>query len=560
MSWSRLRPTFGTLRARLVLWYALLFAGLAAILFATGDAVLHRALRERTDDMLLESVREFDALYEEFGLKVVADEFRRDATSAGAENVVLAMVSPKLTLLASSDLSAWPGLLLPDESLRKLMPGEARLRTLDPPGLDTALRLAEARSRDGNYIQVGRSLRADAGIRGAFRWSFGGAVSGTLLLGSVLCWGSVSRALHGVAQVTSTALRIGRSDLAERVPAGHRGREIETLVTAFNGMLDRIDRVVTELRDMTSNVAHDLRSPLTRVRAAAETALRGADTPSATREALVTVIEECDRLVHLIDTMLDIAEVQAGIDAVTRREVDLGALLGDAFEVFRPVAEDCGLEWTLEAPAEGPSVLGDRARLQRAVSNLIDNALKYTPAGGRVALEAGVQGNQACVCVADTGVGMAPEELGRAFERFYRADSSRSTPGNGLGLSLADAIVRAHGGGIELSSVRGKGCRALLRLPLAARSAGAGPSSGSAAPGGGPRAGSPPANPPMRTHASAHGLPDDSRGAREGPGAANACTTQRTDRLPSAWTASACLCGHADNRASKAWIREYRQF
>jgi signal transduction histidine kinase len=249
-----------------------------------------------------------------------------------------------------------------------------------------------------------------------------------------------------------------------RVAVRDQGDELMRLAQAFNAMLDRIQSLVGGMREMSDNLAHDLRSPLTRIRAAAEMTLSG-DRPDGARSSLAaTATEECDRLLEMIDTNLEITEAESGAVRLNRIEIDLAELVGDACELFQTVAEDRKVELIAELPPHC-ALIADRQRLQRAIANLIDNALKYTPATGRVTVSLSDEGNEVLLAIADTGMGIPYDETTRIFERFYRSDGSRSQPGNGLGLSLSLANARAHGGRISVESIPGRGSTFTLVLP-----------------------------------------------------------------------------------------------
>lgn len=454
-----------TVRFRLAFWYAGLFAVFALLLFLIENSLLRSQLGSRLDDDLLAGTREFEALYAEFGLQALGDEFSREGESNGSEDVLLIFRSPNLKVLASSDLTPWGGLALDDPGLAELGAGEVRFRTLRSPTFDRGVRIAEARTQDGNVLQVGRSLAEDQLLMRAYRSVFAAVVLGMLAFGVALGWFLIGRVMSGLEQVAQTASRIGHADLAERVPSGTRGTEIEELVTAFNDMLDRIDRLVFELKEVTDNIAHDLRGPLTRIRGVAESTLTGAREPGEVGELAAVVIEESDRLVQLIDTMLEISETNAGVAEIRMEPVDVTRLVGEAHELFLPVADDKALALRLNVPETSLLISGDLTKLQRVVANLVDNAIKYTPTGGRVDISVSADGTDVVITVADTGIGIDGADQPRVFDRFFRADASRSTPGNGLGLSLAQAIARAHGGDIDLESQLGQGSCFRIRLP-----------------------------------------------------------------------------------------------
>jgi signal transduction histidine kinase len=273
------------------------------------------------------------------------------------------------------------------------------------------------------------------------------------------------RALQGVEEVTQTATEISKGALETRVPVKARGDEIDRLATTFNSMLDRIHALITGMREMTDNIAHDLRSPISRIRGFAEMTLTTRGSLDEYETMAANTIEECDRLLGMINTMLDITETEAGAGRTTREAVDLSALVQDARELFQPLADDKGIALAADVPA-GVLVLGDVQRLQRMVANLLDNAVKYTAPGGRVTVTMRSDARTVFVTVSDTGIGISESDLPQIFNRFYRGDRSRSQAGSGLGLSLAQAIASAHGGSITVSSSPGKGSTFTVTLPL----------------------------------------------------------------------------------------------
>jgi signal transduction histidine kinase len=234
-------------------------------------------------------------------------------------------------------------------------------------------------------------------------------------------------------------------------------------------MLRRIGTLVRELKEISDNVAHDLRSPITRMRGAAETTLTGPQELEAYREMGITIIEESDRLTGMINTMLEIAQSESGVLEISRAPVDLTALLKNAAELFQPVAEEKRIHLSAELPKIPLIISGDKNRLQRVAANLLDNAIKYTPDGGAVRLICRAVPGGAEVELRDTGTGIEPEELPRIFDRFYRGEKSRSSCGNGLGLSLAQSIIQSHGGWIAVESRPGKGSVFKLFLPRSGR-------------------------------------------------------------------------------------------
>ncbi|MBC8481078.1 MAG: HAMP domain-containing histidine kinase [Planctomycetes bacterium] len=338
--------------------------------------------------------------------------------------------------------------------------------TISVPGQRHKVRTIFKKTVNAHIIQIGATLQENESLMEKYRETFIIALGMLLFCGGFVGWIVARRAMSGVERVAQTAVRIGKGNLSRRVPLWKKGQEIDDLAMAFNDMLERIQALVREMKEVTDNIAHDLLSPITCIRGIAETTLTGEQNLNSYREMAGMVVEESDRLVEIINTMLEIARTDSGVAELSKETVDVGKIIHDACELFLPMAEEQGIRLELDAPMKPLTVLGDLARLQRVVANLLDNAIKFTPAGGKVLVSAQAIDSQAKVEVIDTGVGITNKELPRIFERFYRGDRSRSTPGNGLGLSLAKAIVQAYNGDIIVKSSPGKGSKFIIVLPL----------------------------------------------------------------------------------------------
>jgi signal transduction histidine kinase len=279
--------------------------------------------------------------------------------------------------------------------------------------------------------------------------------------------------VYPIRQLTQTVRRIIRTGQTDaRVPVeGIAGDAIDELTVLFNAMLDKIEALVAAMRGALDNVSHDLRTPLTRLRGTAEMALAAPADPERYREALADCVEETDRVLVMLNTLMDISEAESGAMHLRREPVSLRAIVERALELYRDVADAKGV--TLAAGAlDDVVVTADRTRLEQVAANLIDNAVKYTPSGGHVEVDVAHTGKRATLRIRDSGPGIPSDELPRIFDRLFRGDRSRAERGLGLGLSLVKAIVQAHGGTVEVESEGGRGSTFTVSLPVSAEGTG----------------------------------------------------------------------------------------
>jgi heavy metal sensor kinase len=277
------------------------------------------------------------------------------------------------------------------------------------------------------------------------------------------------RALRPVERMVDSARGISAENLRERVPVPETGDELKRLAETFNGMLDRIEEGFSFHRQFWEDVAHQLKTPLAIMKGEIEVALRTGGGPAESRDVLASNLEEINGLIGLIEKMLTLARLDRGGAPDADAELDLAALAGRAAEDFRGLAEDKRVRLVLSAPDPVP-VRGDRDRLRGILYILIDNAVKYTPAGGTVAIEAVKDGTWARLAVSDTGPGIPEADLPGIFDRFRRTGRPAGGRGFGLGLSIAKAVAENHGGRIEVRSRPGEGATFTVRLPLTAAS------------------------------------------------------------------------------------------
>jgi two-component system heavy metal sensor histidine kinase CusS len=270
--------------------------------------------------------------------------------------------------------------------------------------------------------------------------------------------------------MATTMRHIRSTNLRERIlPEGYPS-ELAALAGPFNEMLDRLEESFERISRFSADIAHDLRTPVNNIRGEAEVALARARTVEEYRDMLGSCLEEAVRLSSLISDLLFLARAESPLTHLRREKVDVGQLLCGVQEYYEASAADGGVSFSTAVPAEPVIAEMDRTLLQRAVGNLVSNALTYTPPGGSVVLETCAEPSAIRIDVSDTGVGIPPEALPKVFDRFFRVDSSRSqaSGGTGLGLAIVQSIMLLHGGKIEIASQPGCGTKVTLRMPIAA--------------------------------------------------------------------------------------------
>lgn len=463
-----LASTAGVLRrnplgVRLTLGYALLFALSAVTLFGLAYGVLGAYLRQQDEAFLHDQLRAVEAVYERDGLAGV----RRHAAALQADDrgeevlVRVADADNETRFLSLAD--EWePGDLgalterLPREGARIEIWNDREQQDLD---------VLTRRLPTGDVLQVGINSDERDDVLEAFPRVFAFVAVPLVLLALLGGWFMASRALRPVRQLVSTLEAIAATgDVRRRAPTASVQGEFADLFRLFNRMLERIEALVGRLRDTLDDVAHDLRTPLTALRGTAELALQRDREPEAYRTALARVVEASGSASATLDTVLDVAEAEAGALSLDLEPTDLDAVVADVADLYGLVAEGEDVVLAVE-PGGAGTVRADGRRLRRALANLVDNAVKYTPPGGRVTLTTGREPGGAWVAVRDTGVGITPEELPLVWDRLYRSERTRHERGLGLGLSLARAIVEAHGGRVTAESAEGEGSIFTVFLP-----------------------------------------------------------------------------------------------
>lgn len=455
-----------TLAFRLTLWYAIIFTLSSSIAFLLFYTLVTSIVRDRTDQELLGQARRFATILSNEGAEEVTKNMLIEAQAAGVRKVFFRLLYPNGQAFSSSNMTYWKDISVDLGAIKQLMQGTSYvIDTITIPSRKQRVRILYALLSPGIAIQVGESMEGYSRFLDAFKIILIFTMAILLVVAAGVGWFMAKRAVSGVDAVTRTARKISANVLQERVPVKDTGDEIDLLAKTFNEMLDRIESLVREVKEMSDNIAHDLKSPITRIRGAAEVTLTTSHSIGDYEGMAASIIEECDRLLDMINTMLLISKTEAGVEKPSLENLDLSKLLKDTCELFAPVAEDKGIALQCVTP-ETIQLTGDIHMFQRMFSNLLDNAIKYTREGGRVDVILSEDSHgKVSVSVHDTGIGISWDELPKIFERFYRGDRSRSTSGIGLGLSLSSAIARAHGGDIAVSSTIGEGSTFTVTLP-----------------------------------------------------------------------------------------------
>jgi heavy metal sensor kinase len=465
MFFARINRLRHTLAFRLTLWYTTLFAFLALTVFILFYLLTASVIYQRTDENLLAQSNRLSAVYNFQGVNMLLRTAALQAQAVGEKKMFYRFFYPSGVVFSSSNMSYWKGVGIDRGAVEDVLTDNSHVYvTHRLAGNAYGVRVIYARIGNVVILQMGSSLEEEQRLLQALKRIFTVTLSGMLVLAVIGGWFMSHHALSGVAMVTRTAQQISEEDLDTRVPVRLRHNEIDRLAITFNQMLDRIQILVAGIRQMNDNIAHDLRSPITRIRGLAEVTLTSDSGPEEYRQLAASTVEECDRLLDMINTMLTISRTEAGVSPFERTPVDLAAVVKEACELFQPLAEEkaVGLQMRTDGRAE---VAGDQRMLQRMVANLVDNAIKYTPEGGRIVVALAPDGaKQVRLTVQDTGIGISADDQPRIFERFFRSDRSRTQGGAGLGLSLVRAIVRVHGGRIEVQSELNEGSTFAITL------------------------------------------------------------------------------------------------
>ncbi len=445
---------------RLALGYLALFGGSVVILFGFIYWATAGYMARQMDETIGAEIVGLAEQYRESGVQGLAATIRQRVARDPAGSGVYLLADPRYVPIVGN-LDRWPDA---PESQDGWIEFELQ---------DRAVRggtyLAHARHftlAGGFNLLIGRDARALQQVQRLILRSFGWGLAITLALGVAGGLLMSRGTLRRLEAINRTSREIIAGDLARRVPTRGSGDDFDQLAQNLNAMLDRIEALMEGIKHVSEGIAHDLRSPLTRLRNRLETARMSAQGPDEKRGLIEASIAEADSLLATFNALLRIAEAESGRARVAFTSVDLAVLAQDVVELYEPVAQD--KRQTLASAIEpGVTVAGDRHLLSQALANLLDNAVKYTPEGGRIDIALRSTPRGAELAVADSGPGIPENYRGKVLERFFRLDPSRTTPGSGLGLSLVSAVARLHDATLSLEDNR-PGLRITIAFPPAA--------------------------------------------------------------------------------------------
>ncbi|ODT72136.1 MAG: hypothetical protein ABS75_04890 [Pelagibacterium sp. SCN 63-23] len=468
---SRFAQVWRTSTFRLTATFIAIFMVFAILLMAfIGWQSSVQIQRQQAEDINRE-IRLFQRIETDDGIRALAFALNRVASRPGPGIYFLGDASGQYLLgnipSVPPEVLIAPGVYSFDYDRPNLSDDtDALLNPQTPHHAGVAL-VRSVELSNGMRLVVGRDVVERRGYSAIILQSFLVGVLGIVVF-SVIAGGiTARRVLQRIDTIRDTSTKIISGNLSERVPVTRRNDEFDGLATNLNAMLDRIEQLLQGLKEVTDNVAHDLKTPLTRLRNQAEAALRDNASENSRENALEAVIAESDRLIQTFNALLMIARAEAGAPSGALSPVDVSAIVADVTELYGPVAEDAGIA-VVSKIDEGISLKANRELIGQAMVNLLENAVKYARpengSAGRISVEFRREGGLARIVVADNGPGIPEADRKRVLERFVRLEKSRSEPGSGLGLALVNAVARLHGGAFRVED-NAPGVRAVLELP-----------------------------------------------------------------------------------------------
>jgi signal transduction histidine kinase len=446
---------------RLITWYTLFFILSSLIINIYAYSVISSFIYEQSRNDIEQDIDEHEGIFRKHGLETLRKKVLEEDSE---EPTLVRLVGSQGQTLILRVPKSWSGLDLDQIETTEYLKGKG-WKYLNETDDQNKFEVKSQRLFDGSILQFGQEVTERENLLNTIRKVYIIAIIPIILLAYSGGLFIASRTLNPIRQLINTLHSIiasGRTNV--RAPVSQSDKLNEELISLFNTMMEKIEALMNGMRNVLDNVAHDLRTPVTRLRGTAELALRSEQNADHLREALSDCIEESERILIMLNTLMDVSEAESGAMRLNPEKMSVGSLIADIVGIYDYVAEEKGVSVNTRFPPD-LVMTADRNWIRQVLANLLDNAIKYTPSGGSVDIDAVRSEQELIITVKDTGAGIPHEDLPKIWDRLYRGDKSRSQRGLGLGLSLVKAVVSAHGGHVEVSSRPGAGSVFTVSLP-----------------------------------------------------------------------------------------------